>query len=62
MQAFASGAEINKWKKCGCRMTEGVWMGGDGKPCLPRHFFPHYAKSTHGKDHVSKGGMVTQMK
>ncbi len=43
-------------------MTDGVWMSGDGKPCLPRHFFPHYAKSIHGKDHVSKGGMVTQMK
>ncbi len=62
MQAFASGAERNKWKKCGCRMTDGVWMSGDGKPCLPRHFFPHYAKSIHGKDNVSKGGMVTQMK
>ncbi len=62
MQAFASGVERNKLKKCGCRMTDGVWMSGDGKPCLPRHFFPHYAKSIHGKDHVSKGGMVTQMK
>ncbi len=62
MQAFASGAEKNKWKKCGCRMTGGVWISSDGKPCLPRHFFPHYAKSIHGKDHVSKGGMVTQMK
>ncbi len=40
-------------------MTDGVWMSGDGKPCLPRHFFPHYAKSIHGKDH---GEMVTQMK
>lgn len=37
-------------------------MSCDGKPCLPRHFFPHYAKSMHGKDHASKGGMVTQMK
>ncbi len=61
LQAFA-GAEKNKWEKCGCRMTGGVWINSDGKPCLPRHFFPHYAKSIHGKDHVSKGGMVTQMK
>ncbi len=62
MQAFASVAERNQWRKCGCRMTEGVWMSCDGKPCLPRHFFPHYAKSMHGKDHASKGGMVIQMK
>ncbi len=62
MQAFASVAERNQWRKCGCKMTDGVWMSCDGKPCLPRHFFPHYAKSTHGKDHASKGGMVMQMK
>ncbi len=62
MQAFASVAERNQWSKCGCKMTDGVWMSCDGKPCLPRHFFPHYAKSTHGKDHASKGGMVIQMK
>ncbi len=62
MQAFASVAERNQWRKCGCRMTDGVWMSCDGKPCLPQHFFPHYAKSMHGKDHASKGGMVIQMK
>ncbi len=62
MQAFASVAERNQWRKCGCRMTDDVWMSCDGKPCLPRHFFPHYAKSMHGRDHASKGGMVIQMK
>ncbi len=41
LQAFASGAEKCLWKKCGCGMTGGVWINSDGKPCLPRHFFPH---------------------
>lgn len=27
-----------------------------------KHFFPHYAKSMHGKDHASKGGMIMQIK
>ncbi len=31
-------------------------------PCLPKHFFQHYAKLTHGLDHVSKAGMIMQMK
>ncbi len=46
-------------EKIGKSVTDGVWMSGDGKPCLPLHFFPHYAKSIHGKDH---GEMVTEMK
>ncbi len=62
MQVFASVAERDQWKKFGCKMTDGVWMSCDGKPCLPRHFFPHYTKSMHGKDHALKGRMVTQMK
>ncbi len=60
MQAFASGAERNQ---CGCKFDDGVWMScDDGKPCLPQYFYPHYAKSMHGKDHASKGGMVAMMK
>ncbi len=40
----------------------------DISPCLqrflvcPKHFFQHYAKLTHGLDHVSKGSMILQMK
>lgn len=33
----------------------------DGKTCLTKHFFNHYAKFMHGLDHTSKGGMVTQL-
>ncbi len=40
----------------------GVWMSVDDIPCLPKHFFQHYAKLTHGLDHVSKGSMIMQMK
>ncbi len=32
-------------------------MSVDGIPCLPKHFFQHYVKLTHGLDHVSKGSM-----
>ena len=38
-----------------------VELGPDGKPCLPKHFFPHFAKLTHGLDHVSKGGMLNAL-
>ncbi len=37
-------------------------MSVDDIPCLPKHFFQHYAKLTHGLDHVSKAGMIMQMK
>ncbi len=37
-------------------------MSDDGIPCLPKHFFQHYAKLTHGLDHGSKGSMIMQMK
>ncbi|KAI2665523.1 hypothetical protein H4Q32_021838 [Labeo rohita] len=62
MQTFATGAEKEQWRKCGCKMTNGVWMSEDGRPCLPKHFFSHYCRLTHGLDHVSKGGMIMQMK
>ncbi|KAI3357156.1 hypothetical protein L3Q82_015459 [Scortum barcoo] len=42
--------------------TEILCGGGPcGNPCLPSHFFPHYAKLTHGSDHVSKGGMLAMI-
>ncbi|KAI2645687.1 hypothetical protein H4Q32_030001 [Labeo rohita] len=62
MQTFATGPEKEQWRKCGCKVTDGVWMSGDGRPCLPKHFFSHYCRLTHGLDHVSKGGMMMQMK
>ncbi len=37
-------------------------MSVDDIPCLPKHFFQHYAKLTHGLDHVSKAGMIMQMR
>lgn len=62
MQSFSTGAEKNNWKASGCSLVDGVWRSVVGTPCLPKHFFQHYAKLTHGLDHVSKGGMIAQMK
>ncbi len=55
MQTFPTGAEKQKWRSSGCSLEGGVWMSVDDIPCLPKHFFQHYAKLTHGLDHVSKG-------
>ncbi len=61
-QTFSTGAEKLKWRSSGCSLQGGVWMSVDDIPCLPKHFFQHYAKLTHGLDHVSKGSMIMQMK
>ncbi|XP_051242098.1 protein NYNRIN-like [Dicentrarchus labrax] len=61
MQASATADEKRLWKTCGAVLKDDVWMGPDNKPSLPRKFFPHYAKLTHGKDHVSKGGMLNDI-
>lgn len=58
LQTFATPEEKTLWKRCGATQKEAVWQGPDNKPCLPKHFFPHFAKLTHGLDHVSKGGML----
>ncbi|KAI2647739.1 hypothetical protein H4Q32_025036 [Labeo rohita] len=50
METFALGAEKDQWKQSRCALTNGVGMSCDGKPCLPRHFFAHYAKTTHGPE------------
>ncbi len=55
MQTFSTGAEKQQWRSSGCSLKGGVWMSVDDIPCLPKHFFQHYAKLTHGLDHVSKG-------
>ncbi len=62
MQTFSTGAEKQQWRSSGCSLQGGVWMSVDDIPCLPKHFFQHYAKMTHGLDHVSKGSMIMQMK
>ncbi len=62
MQSFSTGAEKQRWRSSGCSLRGGVWMSVDDIPCLPKHFFQHYAKLTHGLDHVSKAGMIMQMK
>ncbi len=62
MQTFSTGAEKQQWRSSGCSLEGGVWMSVDDIPCLPKHFFQHYAKLTHGLDHVSKAGMIMQMR
>ncbi len=62
MQSFSTGAEKQQWRSSGCSLGGGVWMSVDDIPCLPKHFFQHYAKLTHGLDHVSKAGMIMQMR
>ncbi len=62
MQTFSTGAEKQQWRSSGCSLQRGVWMSVDDIPCLPKHFFQHYAKLTHGLDHVSKAGMIMQMR
>ncbi len=62
MQSFSTGAEKQQWRSSGCSLEGGVWMSVDDIPCLPKHFFQHYAKLTHGLDHVSKAGMIMQMR
>ena len=61
VQSQAMPDDVSTWKRSGCRKTDGVWYGQDDKPCFPKALFPHYAKLTHGLDHVSKGGMHTVM-
>ncbi|KAI2668497.1 Gag-pol polyprotein [Labeo rohita] len=56
MQTFATGPEKEQWRKCGCKVTDGVWMSEDGRPCLPKHFFSHYCRLTHGPPHVGLEG------
>ncbi|XP_039682088.1 uncharacterized protein LOC120575385 [Perca fluviatilis] len=58
MQTHATPQERQQWKTVGCTFNTGIWLGPDSKPCLPKHFFPHFAKLTHGLDHISKGGMM----
>ncbi|RXN28333.1 hypothetical protein ROHU_019344 [Labeo rohita] len=54
MQAFATPEEKKQWVKAECKLKNKIWLSTEDKPCLPKHFFPHYAKLVHGLDHISK--------
>jgi len=56
-QTKAVPAERQSWKSAGAEYRNWLWYGPNGRPCLPKCLFPAYAIMTHGKDHVSKGGM-----
>ncbi len=49
---FPQEQKKQKWRSSGCSLQGGVWMSVDDIPCLPKHFFQHYAKLTHGLDRV----------
>ena len=57
-QAGATPQEKANWKRDGT-YSDGVWLGPSGKPCLLCYLFPYYVQLTHGREHVSKGGMVS---
>jgi len=57
-QTKAVSAERRSWKSAGAEYCNVLWYGLNGQPCLLNCWFPIYAIMTHGKDHVSKGGMV----
>ncbi|CAL9706360.1 unnamed protein product [Knipowitschia caucasica] len=55
--SLSSPEERRTWAESGAVFQNGVWVGPDLKPCLPKRLFNCYAKLTHGLDHVSKGNM-----
>ncbi|TWW55636.1 Retrovirus-related Pol polyprotein from transposon opus [Takifugu flavidus] len=61
LQSFATDKERKLWRSCGAHEDGGVWRGPDDKPCLPKHFFPHFAKLTHGPDHQTIEAMLDRL-
>lgn len=61
LQSFATDKERKLWRSCGAHDDGGVWRGPDDKPCLPKHFFPHFAKLTHGPDHQTIEAMLDRL-
>lgn len=59
LQSMATPAEQAHWSSCGGKFFPDVWLGPDGKPCLPHALFPALAKLSHGQDHVGRGGMCS---
>ena len=37
LQLGATADERGLWRKCRCTYTDGVWVGPDDKPCLPKY-------------------------
>lgn len=62
MQTLATAQEKAVWEKHGAYKHNDVWYGADHKPCLPQHFFRHFAVLSHGLDHASKGSMIAMVK
>lgn len=48
-------------KKAGCDIKMRFGMAQIISRIYPNIFFPHYAKLTHGKYRVSKGGMIAEI-
>lgn len=61
LQSFATDEERELWRTCGAHDDGEVWRGPGDKPCLPKHFFPHFAKLTHGPDHQGKEEMLHRL-
>ena len=40
LQLRATAEERAQWRRSGCKYTNGVWVGPDEKPCLPKYLFP----------------------
>ena len=61
-QEQAPVAERLHWKKQECTQNpEGLWIGPNTLPVLPKSLFAMAAELSHGQSHVSKGGMVAQV-
>lgn len=61
LQSIATPDEKLLWKKANAEPKR--WylaLAQNGKLCLPIYLFSFDDKLTHGKDHMSKGGMVTE--
>lgn len=61
LSSFVTPSDVKLWISAGASKINGIWHGPDSKPCLPCALFPTYAKLSHGRDHVSKGGMCAMV-
>lgn len=57
-QHRATCSEKQSWKTKGCELKDGLYVGSNNKPWLPKALFNWAAKLTHGPCHVSTGGMI----
>lgn len=56
-QQQATAAEKLTWTKQGCTIVDGIYVGPEGKPVLPKSMYQWAAIVSHGLSHVSTGGM-----